>query len=545
MPRQEPGEGVIGHALLPTKRLTKDRSPARGPGKTGLCGPIRQTFGGGKDRPMPPHVQFIFVRQDQMLPAPELCAVPGEGQGMLDHGKGCIDRQPLPEQARHLPQQPAGGRQGQRFARRIIGPDPPAVQRRRHPPRQVAVRGDQCGACPGFRRLTQDQGNRQGLGPFARCFDQRQPGGRRSQIGQVWPFVQPLVGDRRGPQRQRHQLVAVRRSCGNGGPGLHRAAPDAQPLHQPTKAVLWMIFRRQRVVHAVPDLIRQVEVEPRQHNRPLWQPRHRQHQKGSRSPRSGRSRHDHRPLGWRSGPTLGQVKNQSPQPPFGIRRITLQRLGHDAKKGLRPRPVTGMFGHIQRGDPVGGDPFALHLLHQAGQAFGQIEQRGAGEIGDPGLQQPVQQLRQFQPPSQRLRRGRGRQGGQPVHLGHQQEAGQKPRAPRLKLRLDPFAHPLRVQDQRDPRHVFRGAGAEPVQKARDKLIREIHPGGQGEKVWRFNHVWQSEAEPPPEQSLPDAPRRTICPDAARQRQCLPRSCRSTDGSAKRPDREWWQDGQGR
>ena len=278
MPGDHGGQGHPADDLLPAQQVAHDPRPVRRAVQRHARGPGRQTGRIREGRAMAAQVQLIFARQDQVL-AP---AGTGKRQRMLQDRQQRIPGQPLPEQRRDLPHQPTGGRQRQRTARRIVRPDAPAIQCRRHPPRQVAVGRDQRRPDPVFRRLPQDQRQRKRLGPFAGGFDQGHPFGRGPQVGQLWPLGQPLVGDRRRPQRQRDQPVSIRRRGGGDRPAPHRRRPAAQQVHHPAKAELGMILGGQGVFHPLPNLGRQVEIITRQHHPPGRQPRHRLHQQRRR-----------------------------------------------------------------------------------------------------------------------------------------------------------------------------------------------------------------------------------------------------------------------
>ena len=142
-----------------------------------------------------------------------------------------------------------------------------------------------------FGAIAQDQGNDLGFLAGLLGLDQGQAFGRRHQVGQARAFGDPLVGDGRGPQRQRHQPVAPRHRGGRVGP----AGGASQGVDQGGEAGLGMIFGL--VVKTVTDRLGLVEVEARQHNRAFGQPCHGLHEQPRRAMRSGRSHDDHRTVG--------------------------------------------------------------------------------------------------------------------------------------------------------------------------------------------------------------------------------------------------------
>ena len=228
----------------------------------------------------------------------------------------------------------------------------------------------------------------------------------------------------------------------------------------------------------------------------------------------------------------GQSQHRRPQSRFGIHRFAPHRARDDPQKGLRPRPVRRVVRHIQRGDPVGGDAFALHLLHQRGQTVGQIIQRRAGEIRRPAGQQPVQKLRQLQPPPQGRHPRRKGDGGKVGHLGHQQQPGQQTRPLCLKTLGHPRPHPLRVQDQGDPCQSLGWLACQLFQQPRHQFGRKVGPRRQGVKMRRVSHArHRAEASRQP-QSPRAARHRTTPRDGRCHGRDPPRSSRPRDGSAR-------------
>ena len=218
------------------------------------------------------------------------------------------------------------------------------------------------------------------------------------RIAQRGAFGQPLVGHRRGPQRQRHQPVAriVLLRC---PPAHHVTRAQVQRPHQFAKPELGMIFAGQRIVQMIgPDRVGQVEIIAGQDHRPLRQPRHRLHQHVRGPARPGRTRNDDRIGGRGLAPFLGQRFRQQPHPRGGVGAglCALDRFD-DCQEFQRPCPVIGMRRHIQIADRIETDPFAAHFVKYPGQTVRQIIQRGPrGDIGF-GLDQGAHQRDQLQP----------------------------------------------------------------------------------------------------------------------------------------------------
>ena len=181
------------------QHLGQPLGPGVGFGRADGACPSQQILGRGKRRAAGAQFQFQIARGFQMRPA--VCRARCR-QRMLEQRKHRVDRQFLPEQTRNLPQKPPRWGLLQRHAGAVIGHDPPAVQRRRHPPRERAVRRDQRGARAVFRRLAQRQRDRYGFLPRVGRLDQRKAPRRGGQIAQSCALGHPLVSHRRGAQRQ-------------------------------------------------------------------------------------------------------------------------------------------------------------------------------------------------------------------------------------------------------------------------------------------------------------------------------------------------------
>ena len=79
--------------------------------------------------------------------------------------------------------------------RGIVRQNVPCVQRGGDLAGQHTVRGDNGGLLPVFDRLSKAQGDGQCFAAGAGRFNKRHVLQRVIQIGQLWPFGQPCVGD--------------------------------------------------------------------------------------------------------------------------------------------------------------------------------------------------------------------------------------------------------------------------------------------------------------------------------------------------------------
>ncbi|WP_255522272.1 hypothetical protein [Paracoccus sp. NBH48] len=170
--------------------------------------PIGQRGGIGKGRAVPAQLQFQLARLAQHVVSPDR-GRSGRGQRMLQQDQQPVDGQRLTEQRGHLAQEQARRGQRQGPARAVVGADVPAVQRRGDAPDQAAVGRDQRDLfAAAFGGVAHDQGDGLGLLAGLVGLDQGQIRGGGDQVGQGRALGDPLVGDRRGPQRQRDQPVA-------------------------------------------------------------------------------------------------------------------------------------------------------------------------------------------------------------------------------------------------------------------------------------------------------------------------------------------------
>ena len=281
----------------------------------------------------------------------------------------------------------------------------------------------------------------------------------------------PLVGDRRRPQRQRHQRVA-RRGRGLGRvPGRHAAEVEAERLGQPPEAVLRMVGRaRLAAREPLPDRGRQPGVEPGQHDRPLRQPRDRGHEGAGRRPRAGGAGDDHRVRRRRRGPGFGQRVGGGAHPALHPGRAGRGGIVGDQRQEPQVAlPVRGMLAGVDPGEGVERDPLALHLVEEVGEAVGEVPggglrrqlALGRGEAGD--------QPRELELAAQR--RHRRRQAGAERVVG---ELGDDP---------DPRQQPRPGRGEGRDQRALRPAGVDPDLDARRRLGRlageaGVEPGDQ-------------------------------------------------------------------
>ena len=450
----------------------------------------------------------------------------GRRQRVLQDHQQPVDRQRLAEQPRDVAQEQPRGGQGQRLARAVVRDQPPAVQRRLHPPRDGAVGGDQRDGLAAFHRLADRQRDRVGLGRRMLGLDQGQVPGRVDQIAKGGPLGDPLIRHRRGPERQRDQPAPRGIGGGRAGPRPRRA----EAADQRREPRLRMVVGRVAVlVEMVPDGLRRVEVEARQHHRAVGQRRDGLHEQARAAMRPGRSGDDHR--------RVGQVAARRPVRRQPLGGAALARLavhgragqvepGRDPQEGQRALPVGRVFGGLDPVQRARAKPFGLHLGHQLGQGRGQFRHALAGAgVGRDRLDQP----RQLHPAG----KGRGKRRLRPfgAQVREQPQARQQQRPPRLERGAKGGQGPARVRVDRDlGQRLGRAAG-----HAGDQPVRE----GRGEIDARRQRVEARQvshrsalprpASPRPGGCSRAAPRRTSARRGRRQRRARRRSACPTGG----------------
>ena len=179
-----------------------------------------------------------------------------------------------------------------------------------------------------------------------------------------------------------------------------------------------MIFAIAGFAHSQPNGLRNIEVKPWKDNRALCEPRHRLHQNQGCSARSGRAGKDDGVGRLVEPPLLGQGEKEGPLKGFRVRRFAcaFEERGDDIEKSERPRPVSRGVADIKLPDRVWRHPFAMHFGKEPCEAIRKIEnRRPRGKVGL-CLQEPVDKLRDFEPPPQ-WRDGRRKR----KHFGPAQE----------------------------------------------------------------------------------------------------------------------------
>ena len=218
--------------------------------------------------------------------------------------------QPLGHRLRREPREDAGRRFHQRVTTGIIEIKIPACQRRHHPPRERTVRRHQRGGFIEMPRLAHCNRNRKRLHlGIGRLDDREILHAVRNLLGDVrllQPVV-PLRGRGRRPHRLGHQHVAAvfRRRPKD----FNVAAFDTEALQQRMHGELGMVrcglggeftLRVPDAADALPVLVVEIGIEPRQHHRALGQRRHRMEELRGRRHRAGRTGGDHGPIMMRS-----------------------------------------------------------------------------------------------------------------------------------------------------------------------------------------------------------------------------------------------------
>ena len=296
------------------------------------------------------------------------------GERVFEKGEQRLGGQFVLKQPRYMAQKTAWRRKVKRGAGAVIRFDIPPVQRGGNLPGQHPVGRDQRRRLSVFGGLTQARGDDQRLFTNRRGLDQRNLGRGVVKSGQGRAFAQPLIGDGSRAQRQRNQPVARRAGRRGHVPGGDLGWRQPQLLHEFIKPVLRVILCGQGITQMVPDRGGHVEIEPRKHNRALWQPGDGLHQQHRRAARPGGSGQDHRVFGRRLCPAVNQMLDDAPLAALGIGGLLriVQEMAHNAQKRLGACPVAGLVGHIQRLDGIERHAFALHFVHQAGQAVGKV-----------------------------------------------------------------------------------------------------------------------------------------------------------------------------
>jgi hypothetical protein len=385
-----------------------------------------------------------------------------------------------------MAQKPPRRREVQRLPGAVIGQDAPAVERGGDLPAERAVGGDKGGGDALLGGGAQAHGDGQRLAPRVGRLEQGDVLHRPGDVGERRAVAQPLIGDRRGPQRQRHEPVA--RGAGRRGvmPGADGVRRDPGPVHEAGKAELRVILGHHRIGQGAPDMGGRVEIEARQHHRPLRQPRHRLHQHMRRPARAGRPGDDHGVAGGCFGPGRDERLDHA-----ALARLCVGRVGaaveegsEDAEKGLDPCPVPGLIRDVEGGDGLGGDTLAVHLVDEFGEAVGEAEDGTARRDIGRAVEQRRDELRQFQLPPQA--RGGGRQAARLpafAEIGDEAQTWQKAGRPVVEDVAQAAGHAAGVDDDLYPRQRLGGRIAEPCAQAVDERAGKIHAGREAEDAW--------------------------------------------------------------
>ena len=238
-----------------------------------------------------------------------------------------------------------------------------------------------------------------------------------------------------------------------------------------------MILRGERVREAGPDRRRQIGVEAGQDHGALRQARDRLHEELRGTARAGGACDEHGVGRRRFGPSGGERFDHHALAGLGVGGVAAGfEIGlHQAQKGERPLPVAGEVADVEAGERVGADAFAVHFVHQPGEAIGEVEECGArGEVRL-GVQQGGDNLGEFEAAAQRGDRWRQVETGAAGDVRDEAEARQKARGARVEDLAQTAAGAGGVDVDRGARQV----GAARVE-AGDQLGGEIDAGRQGE-----------------------------------------------------------------
>ena len=270
--------------------------------------------------------------------------------------------------------------------------------------------------------------------------------------------AQPLIGNRRGAQGQRHQRIACRMGGGHIGPRADVRRRDPGPRCHTAKTVLRVILGQHGIAQRIPDSAGHVKVEAGQYHRTLRQACNRLHKMLRRPARTGGARKDHG-VRWRGlSPEGHQPFDDKALTGFHIGGGTacLEIMANDAKEGFNPCPMAGLITDIERLDSLWCHPFAVHFIHQPGKAIGKVVDRAArGKIGGI-VEKRGDQLHQLQPAAQRRHRI-GDMGQIPKlsEIGQKADARQEARRALVEQLADAAGHAAGVDDKL---HAGKGFG---------------------------------------------------------------------------------------
>ena len=413
-------------------------------------------------------------------------------QGMLKQAQQTTGGEGLGHELRHLPQETPRWGQLQRQARTVVGNDVPTVQCRAHMARQATIRRHQGGLVAVLQGLAQPQRDGEGLLAQPGGLQQGQSLRGAPQVTQGRTLRQPGIRHRRRAQRQGHQAVAGRGDGTDFCPGLYCLGVHPEDLQQLRKPLLGVVlqgmgWRGWALLQPGPHRSGQIEVEPRQHQRPLFQAGHGLHQQPGAASGAGGARHNHRVAGGVAPPVVDQFLDHPALSRPDIQAADgLEILLHKAEERAGALPVAREFPHVQLPDHLGINTLVLEFVHEAGQAPGQGIAAGAGCQIRLLLQQLANKSTQLQLAAQGRDRGGQQQGLGPVAVvgGHQVDGGQQARGGALKeLRQSSFHAPA-VHHQVNPGQGFWRLSMETFPQPCQQGLGEVHPWRQAIDPWR-------------------------------------------------------------
>ena len=127
-------------------------------------------------------------------------------------------------------------------------------------------------------------------------------------------------------------------------------------------------------------------------------------------------------------------------------------MADDCQEAQASLPVFRLLAEIERQEGVGWHAFALHFVHERGEAVGKIDGGGRRRNAGAGLDQPCDQGRKLQAAAKRAdRRGQVGAGQERVEFGDKQDAGQEAGLSLGEQRFQPPLHAPGVYQDGDAR----------------------------------------------------------------------------------------------
>ncbi len=276
-------------------------------------------------------------------------------------------------------QERAGRRLGKRAPGRVIDADAPGFEAHGNAAGEQPVRRDERGGAAGrFRRLAQDERDGLGFVLRRRRLDEAHPVERGTHglgIGRG-DVLLPAAGHARWAHGFADEHLA--RFAGRAETGaaqlLHVGARDAEGSEQLGETELRMLGM---LADRRPALRVEMQIEARQHDGALRQPRHGGHQLDRRRHRAGDAGDDHRAGRRRvaESPGLGEDRLIAPRrrrQQFFLGKVRRPEGGDDFEELERALPVLGIFVRHQRGEAVKRYVLGLDHVHQAGEFGGEV-----------------------------------------------------------------------------------------------------------------------------------------------------------------------------